>query len=151
MPRELPLPMLPAFSLTKMQAVLPDAIAFTLLGAIESLLSAVVADGMTGRRHRSNCELVAQGLANIASALFGGICVTGTIARTATNIRAGAARPVAGMLHSLFLLSCMLVAAPLAGYVPLAALAGGLVVVSWNMAEKGEFLRLVRDWRPALV
>ena len=84
--------------------MLPDAIAFALLGAIESLLSAVVADGMTGRRHRSNCELVAQGFANIGSALFGGICVTGTIARTATNVRAGARGPVAGMLHSVFLL-----------------------------------------------
>ena len=80
--------------------MLPDAIAFALLGAIESLLSAVVADGMTGRRHRSNCELVAQGFANIGSALFGGICVTGTIARTATNVRAGAHGPVSGMLHS---------------------------------------------------
>ena len=110
-----------------MQAVLPDAIAFTLLGAIESLLSAVVADGMTGRRHRSNCELVAQGFANIGSALFGGICVTGTIARTATNIRAGAHGPVSGVLHSGFLLVFMLVAAPLASYIPLAALAGVLV------------------------
>ena len=108
-----------------MRAVLPDAIAFALLGAIESLLSAVVADGMTGRRHRSNCELVAQGFANIGSALFGGICVTGTIARTATNVRAGARGPVSGMLHSLFLLLFMLIAAPLASYIPLAALAGG--------------------------
>ena len=123
--RHLPLPALPAFSLAKMQAVLPDAIAFALLGAIESLLSAVVADGMTGRRHRSNCELVAQGVANIGSALFGGICVTGTIARTATNVRAGARGPVAGMLHSVFLLLFMLIAAPLASYIPLAALAGG--------------------------
>ena len=82
-----------------------------MLGAIESLLSAVVADGMTGRRHRSNCELVAQGFANIGSALFGGICVTGTIARTATNVRAGARGPVSGMLHSLFLLLFMLIAA----------------------------------------
>ena len=82
------------------QAVLPSAVSFALLGAIETLLSAVVADGMTGRRHRSNCELVAQGVANIASSLFGGICVTGTIARTATNVRAGAHGPVAGMLHA---------------------------------------------------
>ena len=103
--------------------MLPDAIAFALLGAIESLLSAVVADGMTGRRHRSNCELVAQGFANIGSALFGGICVTGTIARTATNVRAGARGPVSGMLHSVFLLLFMLTAAPLASYIPLAALA----------------------------
>ena len=95
--------------MTKVQAVLPNAIAFALLGAIESLLSAVVADGMTGRRHRSNCELVAQGVANMASGLFGGICVTGTIARTATNIRAGAHGPVAGILHALFLLAFILI------------------------------------------
>jgi sulfate permease, SulP family len=146
-PRELPLPALPVFSLAKVQAVLPDAIAFALLGAIESLLSAVVADGMTGRRHRSNCELVAQGFANVGSALFGGICVTGTIARTATNVRAGARGPVSGMLHSMFLLSFMLIAAPLASYIPLAALAAVLVVVAWNMAEKREFATLIRSSR----
>jgi SulP family sulfate permease len=132
--------------------VLPDAIAFALLGAIESLLSAVVADGMTGRRHRSNCELVAQGFANIGSALFGGICVTGTIARTATNVRAGARGPVSGMLHALFLLLFMLIAAPLASYIPLAALAAVLVVVAWNMAEKQEFATLIRSsWGDATV
>src|ERR1700742_431116 len=146
-PRELPLPSLPVFSLEKARAVLPDAIAFALLGAIESLLSAVVADGMTGRRHRSNCELVAQGFANIGSALFGGICVTGTIARTATNVRSGARGPVAGMLHSLFLLLFMLIAAPLASYIPLSALAAVLVVVAWNMAEKHEFATLIRSSR----
>ena len=135
-PRGLPLPSLPDMSPERIWAVLPNAITFTLLGSIESLLSAVVADGMTGRRHRSNCELVAQGAANIGSALFGGICVTGTIARTVTNVRAGARGPVAGMLHSLFLLAFMLVAAPLASYIPLAALAGVLVVVAWNMVEK---------------
>ena len=151
-PRELPAPALPAFSLAKVQAVFPDAIAVTLLGAIESLLSAVVADGMTGRRHRSNCELVAQGFANIGSALFGGICVTGTIARTATNVRAGARGPVSGMLHSLFLLVFMLIAAPLASYIPLSALAAVLVVVAWNMAEKHEFLTLIRSsWGDATV
>jgi SulP family sulfate permease len=146
-PRELPLPSLPAFSIGKAKAVLPDAIAFALLAAIESLLSAVVADGMTGRRHRSNCELVAQGVANIGSALFGGICVTGLIARTATNIRAGARGPVAGMLHSVFLLAFMLIAAPLASYIPLAALAAVLVVVAWTMAEKHEFATLIRSSR----
>src|ERR1700730_3183254 len=146
-PRQLPWPAWPVFSLEKAQAVLPDAIAFALLGAIESLLSAVVADGMTGRRHRSNCELVGQGFANIASALFGGICVTGTIARTATNVRAGARSPVSGMLHSLFLLLFMLIAAPLASYIPLAALASVLVVVAWNMAEKQEFVTLIRSSR----
>ena len=146
-PRELPWPAWPPFSLEKARAVLPDAIAFALLGAIESLLSAVVADGMTGRRHRSNCELVAQGFANIGSALFGGICVTGTIARTATNVRAGARGPVSGMLHSVFLLLFMLIAAPLASYIPLAALASVLVVVAWNMAEKHEFATLIRSSR----
>ncbi|TIT85171.1 MAG: SulP family inorganic anion transporter, partial [Mesorhizobium sp.] len=132
-------------SLDRMVDVLPDAIAFALLGAIESLLSAVIADGMTGRRHRSNCELVAQGFANIASALFGGICATGTIARTATNVRAGAHGPVSGMLHSAMLLALMLVAAPLASYIPLAALAGVLAVVCWNMFEKQAFATLLRS------
>jgi SulP family sulfate permease len=146
-PRSLPFPALPALSFDKAIAVLPDAVAFALLGAIESLLSAVVADGMTGRRHRSNCELVAQGFANIASALFGGICATGTIARTATNVRAGAHGPVSGMLHSLFLLVFMLVAAPLASYIPLAALAGVLAVVCWNMFEKQAFVTLLRASR----
>jgi SulP family sulfate permease len=146
-PRQLPWLAWPAFSLEKARAVLPDAIAFALLGAIESLLSAVVADGMTGRRHRSNCELVAQGFANIGSALFGGICVTGTIARTATNVRAGARGPVAGMLHAVFLLLFMLIAAPLASYIPLAALASVLVIVAWNMAEKQEFATLIRSSR----
>ncbi|MEO1138950.1 MAG: SulP family inorganic anion transporter [Pseudomonadota bacterium] len=135
-PNSFPLPALPAWSLAKVQEVMPAALSFALLGAIESLLSAVVADGMTGRRHRSNCELVAQGGANIGSAFFGGICVTGTIARTATNVRAGAHGPVAGMLHAGFLLLFILVAAPLASYIPLAALAGILAVVAWNMIER---------------
>ncbi|MFZ5782259.1 MAG: SulP family inorganic anion transporter [Pseudomonadota bacterium] len=146
-PSVLPAPALPAFSLEKVQAVLPDAVAFALLGAIESLLSAVVADGMTGRRHRSNCELVAQGVANVGSSLFGGIPVTGTIARTATNVRSGARGPVAGMMHAVFLLLFMLIAAPLASYIPLAALAGVLTVVAWNMAEKHEFATLLRSSR----
>jgi SulP family sulfate permease len=135
-PRALPMPSMPAVSLEKAVAVLPNAISFALLGAIESLLSAVVADSMTGRRHRSNCELVGQGAANIASGLFGGICVTGTIARTATNVRAGAHGPVAGMMHSVFLLVFILVAAPLASYIPLAVLAAVLAVVCWNMIER---------------
>ena len=146
-PSMLPAPSLPPLSWAKVEAVLPDAIAFALLGAIESLLSAVVADGMSGRRHRSNCELLAQGIANIGSALFGGIPVTGTIARTATNVRAGARGPVAGMMHALFLLLFMLVAAPLAAYIPLAALAGVLAVVAWNMAEREAFVTLIRSSR----
>ncbi len=152
LPRTLPWPSLPEISVAKVQAVLPDAFAFALLGSIESLLSAVVADGMTGRRHRSNCELVAQGVANIASGLFGGICATGTIARTATNVRAGARGPVSGMLHALFLLLLLLVAAPLASLIPLAALAGILLVVSWNMAEKHAVSSLLRSsWGDAIV
>src|SRR5690349_18229070 len=114
-PHGLPAPSLPPLASNALVTVLPTALSFTLLGAIESLLSAKVADAMTRRKHRSNMELIGQGVANIASALFGGICVTGTIARTATNIRAGARTPIAGMLHALFLLAFMLVAAPLAG------------------------------------
>jgi SulP family sulfate permease len=143
-PRLLPAPHLPEISLDKITTMLPAALSFALLGGIESLLSAVVADSMTGRRHRSNCELVAQGAANITSSLFGGICVTGTIARTATNVRAGAHGPISGMLHSVFLLLFMLVAAPLASFIPLSALAALLVVVAWNMAEKREFATLLR-------
>lgn len=147
MPHGLPAPALPDLSLAKVQAVLPAALSFTLLGAIESLLSAVVADGMTGRRHRSNCELVGQGIANIGSALFGGICVTGTIARTATNVRAGAHGPVAGIMHSVFLLVLMALAAPLIAFIPMAALAGVLAVVAWNMFERHAFARLLKASR----
>jgi len=146
-PHSLPLPRLPAMDMPLILAVLPNALAFALLGSIESLLSAVVADSMTGRRHRSNCELVAQGVANIGASLFGGICVTGTIARTATNVRAGARGPVAGMMHALFLLLFMLLAAPLAGYIPLAALAGLLMVVAWNMIERHQIMMLLRTSR----
>jgi SulP family sulfate permease len=146
-PSSLPFPSAPPISLDRMLAVLPDALTFALLGAIESLLSAMVADGMTGRRHRSNMELVAQGVANIAAALVGGICATGTIARTATNVRAGARGPLAGIFHSGFLILFMVAAAPLASYIPLAALAGVLAIVSWNMAEKREFATLVRTSR----
>ena len=102
---------------------------------------------MTGRKHRYNMEVVAQGVANIASAIFGGISVTGTIARTATNIRAGACSPISGMGHAVFLLVFILVAGPLASFIPLSTLAGVLVVVCWNMAEKEDFLLLLRDWR----
>jgi len=146
-PSSLPAPHLPDISAERLAGLLPTALSFALLGGIESLLSAVVADSMSGRRHRSNCELVAQGAANIGSALFGGFCVTGTIARTATNVRSGARGPVAGMLHSVFLLLFMLVAAPLAAFVPLAALAAVLAVVAWNMAEKGAFATLLRASR----
>ena len=151
LPQGVPTPALPTMSLAMIWQVLPAALSFTLLGGVESLLSAKVADGMTGRKHRSNMELVAQGLANVASGLFGGIAVTGTIARTATNVRAGAHGPLSGIMHCVFLLAFILVAAPLARYVPLAGLAGILVVVCWNMAEKAEIWRLLKDWRTAAV
>jgi len=144
-PHGLSMPTLPDLRMERILAVLPDAAAFALLGAIESLLSAVVADGMSGRRHRSNCELVAQGAANIGSSLFGGICVTGTIARTATNVRAGAHGPISGMMHAAYLLVFLYVAAPLAGYIPLAGLAGVLAVVAWNMIERNAIAVLLRS------
>jgi SulP family sulfate permease len=150
-PQNFPTPELPPISLSLILQVLPAALTFTLLGGVESLLSAKVADAMTGRKHRYNMELVAQGIANIASALFGGISVTGTIARTATNIRAGAKSPLSGMMHCGFLLLFMFAAAPLARFVPLAALGGVLVVVAYNMAELRDFGRLLRDWRGAAI
>ncbi|BBU63173.1 sodium-independent anion transporter [Methylosinus sp. C49] len=146
-PSTLPAPAVPHFDLARLRALLPDALTIAVLGAMESLLSAVVADGMSGRRHRSNCELAAQGVANVVAPLFGGIPVTGTIARTATNVRSGAKGPVSGMLHALFLLGFMLIAAPLAAYIPLASLGAVLAVVSWNMAEKKEFVALFRASR----
>lgn len=151
-PSGLPAPALPELDISKMHALLPDAVAIALLGSIESLLSAVVADGMTGRKHRSNCELVAQGTANIAAVTFSGMCVTGTIARTATNVRSGAHGPIAGMMHAFYILLFMLVAAPAASYVPLASLGAVLAIVAWNMAEKEEFWGLLRSsWGDAIV
>jgi SulP family sulfate permease len=151
LPSGIPLPQIPDVSWSRVVQLLPTALSFTLLGGIESLLSAQIADGMTGRKHRYNMELVAQGIANVATALFGGISVTGTIARTATNIRAGAQTPIAGMLHSVFLLGFIVIAAPLAGFIPLAALAAVLVVVCWNMVERDEFARLLRHAPSAAV
>jgi SulP family sulfate permease len=151
LPHSLPMPALPHMDGPLLLALLPTALSFTLLGGVESLLSAKVADSMTGRKHRANMELVAQGIANMASAIFGGMPVTGTIARTATNVRAGATSPLSGMLHAVFLMLFLLVAAPLAGYVPLAALAGVLVVVCWNMADRAEFAALIRKWPAGLV
>jgi SulP family sulfate permease len=142
-----PAPRLPGAGLPEIVAVLPAAASFALLGAIESLLSAVVADGMSGQRHDSDAELIGQGAANVAAALFGGFCVTGTIARTATNVRAGARTPVSGMLHAAFLLGFFVVAAPLVAYVPLAALAAVLSVVAWDMVEKPAFAALSRASR----
>jgi SulP family sulfate permease len=150
-PGGLPLPHIPLFTAQRLIEVLPAALSFTLLGGVESLLSAKVADGMTRRKHRYNMEVVAQGIANMASALFGGISVTGTIARTATNIRAGARSPLSGILHAAFILVFMVALAPLASFIPLSALAGVLVVVCWNMAEKREFTALFANWRTGLV
>lgn len=134
-PNTLPMPALPSFSVELAMRVLPDAITIALLAGIEALLSAVVADGMSGRRHRSNCELLAQGLGNIGSVIFGGIPATGALARTATNVRAGARGPMSGMLHAVYLVFFMAVAAPLIGYVPLAALGAVLAIVAWNMSD----------------
>lgn len=147
LPQGLPGIGLPAMSWARIRELAPVAVAFTLLGSIESLLSAVVADSLGGGRHRPNGELLAQGVANIGSALCGGICVTGTIARTATNVRAGAHSPIAGMLHALFLLAFVVLAAPLAGYIPLAALAGLLATVAWGMAERHAVASLLKGAR----
>jgi sulfate permease, SulP family len=143
-PGSLPAPHWPEISFLRLQELLPSAFTIAFLAGVESLLSAMVADGMTGRRHRSNCELVAQGAANIASALFGGMPATGAIARTATNIRSGARSPVAGMLHAVFVLMFILFLAPLSAFIPMASLAAILVVVAWNMAEIERFRTLMR-------
>lgn len=134
-PRTLPWPSFPTASFEMIRAVFPDAITIALLGAIESLLSAVVADGMTGTRHRSNCELIAQGLANIGSSIFGGIPATGAIARTTANIKMGAKTPLSGMIHALTLVLLMLILAPVAALIPLPALAAVLIYIAWNMSE----------------
>lgn len=142
-PSTLPTPHWPLVTWERIRHLFPSAMTIAFLAGLESLLCAVVADGMTGRRHRSNCELVGQGIANFASALFGGMPATGTIARTATNIRAGAKTPVAGVLHAFFVLLCMMAFAPLASYIPLASLAAVLVMVCWNMAEREKFWMLL--------
>ncbi|WP_295055145.1 SulP family inorganic anion transporter [Sulfuricurvum sp.] len=134
-PSMLPSPVWPNITFEKLRLLLPDAITIATLAAIESLLSAVVADGMTGTRHKSNAELLGQGVANIASGIFGGLPATGAIARTATNVKAGAKTPVAGMMHALWLFLFMVLLAPLIVKVPLAALAAILMVVAWNMSE----------------
>jgi len=155
LPQVVPVPGLPVVTLARLRELLPDAFTIAFLAGVESLLSAVVADGMTGRRHRSNMELVAQGIANTASGLFGGLPATGAIARTATNVRAGATSPVAGMLHAVFLLVFLLLAASLIRYVPLASLAAVLTVVAFNMSEHERFRHLLSaprgDWLVLLV
>jgi SulP family sulfate permease len=138
---------IPVVSFARVQALILPAFAIAILGAIESLLSAMVADGMIGRRHDSNQELVGQGLANLVSPLCGGIAATGAIARTATNVRSGGRTPIAGMVHSIALLLIVLVAAPLARFIPLATFSGVLMVVAWRMGEWHNFGVMARGPR----
>lgn len=143
-PRTLPTPAFPSVTLAQVFSLVGPAFTIALLGAIESLLSAVVADGMAGTRHDSNQELIGQGIANIAAPLFGGFAATGAIARTATNIRSGATSPLAGLVHSAVLVLVILMLAPLASTIPLCCLSAILFVVSWNMSEFPQVVRLVR-------
>lgn len=144
-----PLPLLPweaagGIDYQTIRELLPAAFAIAMLGAIESLMSAIVADGMSGSEHDPNSELIALGIANIVCPFFGGIAATGALARTATNIRAGARSPLSAALHAVFLLACTIVLAPLVGYLPMAALAGLLLIVARNMSEARHFVRLAR-------
>ncbi len=141
---ELPKPSIPSFSFETVKAVMPDAVTIAILAAVESLLSCVVADGMVGSRHNSNTELIAQGAGNICSALFGGIPATGAIARTAANIKNGGRTPIAGMVHAVVLLVVLLVAMPLASYIPMPAIAAILFMVAYNMSEWREFVSIVK-------
>jgi SulP family sulfate permease len=132
------------FSFSLLHALVGSAFAIAMLGAIESLLAAVVSDGMTGTRHNPNSELLALGIANIVCPLFGGIAATGALARTATNVRAGARSPISSVVHSLFVLACTIVLAPLVAYLPMAALAALLLIVAKNMAEARHFAHILR-------
>lgn len=144
MPRSLPLPSWPSLSFDEWRSLVPSAMTVAVLGAIESLLCAVVADGMIDDRHDSNQELMGQGIANVASGFFGGMPVTGVIARTATNVRNGGRSPIAGIVHAVALLAILLLAAPLTKHIPLAALSAVLVVVALRMGEWHQFVRLGR-------
>lgn len=135
LPASLPTPALPEISVARLTELLPSALVIAFLAAIESLLSAMVADRMIEGSHRPNAEVLAQGWANIGSALFGGLPATGAIARTATNVRAGGTTPVAGIIHAVVILLVMLVAAPLAGYLAMPAMAALLLTTAWNMSE----------------
>ena len=146
-PDTLPMPGWPEFTLAKMQEMLPSALIIAFLAGIESLLCAMVADGMTGRRHRSNAELMAQGFANFFSGLFGGMPATGTIARTATNVKAGAVSPVSGIIHALAIALFILLASDLASFIPLASLAAILVIVCWNMCEFARVREIIKNSR----
>lgn len=145
-PRNFPYPALPNLSLllSNFQHLLPDAMAIAFLAGVESLLSAVVADGLSGRRHKSNCELMAQGIGNIGSIFFGGIPATGAIARTAINVKSGAKTPLAGMIHAITLLLILYYFAPIVSHIPLAALSSVLIMVAWNMSEIGHFKHLFK-------
>ncbi|MCY8222145.1 SulP family inorganic anion transporter [Bacillus haynesii] len=143
-PRSLPSFQFPELSLEKIIYLLPPALAIAMLGGIESLLSAMVADNMKGTRHDSNKELVGQGVANIAAPLFGGIPATGAIARTATNIKTGAASPISGIVHGVFVLLVLLLFAPYASLIPLASMSPILMVVAWNMSERKEFVNILK-------
>ncbi|WP_342548247.1 SulP family inorganic anion transporter [Paenibacillus sp. FSL P2-0089] len=143
-PNTLPSFHFPVITWEKIKLLVRPAFVIALLGAIESLLSAVVADGMSGSRHDSNRELIGQGVANIAAPLFGGIPATGAIARTATNIRSGAASPLSGIIHGVVVFLILLLFAPYASSIPLAAMAPILMVVAWNMSERKEFLHLLK-------
>lgn len=143
-PAGLPSLQFPDFTVNQVIQLIGPAFTIAMLGAIESLLSAVVADGMAGTRHNSNQELIGQGIANIVTPLFGGFAATGAIARTATNIRNGGTSPLAGIVHAATLVLVVLLLAPLATHIPLAALAAILFVVAWNMSEAGHFVRMVR-------
>ena len=140
----LPVPSIPEFSFETLKAVLPDAFTIAVLAAVESLLSCVVADGMIGSRHNSNMELVAQGLGNIASALFGGIPATGAIARTAANIKNGGRTPIAGMVHAVVLLLVLVVLMPYAALIPMPTIAAILFIVAYNMSEWREFVAIIK-------
>jgi len=148
LPNGLPFPSLPPVSLARMSELLPSAFVIAFLAGVESLLSAIVADRMVGGAHRSNAELLAQGTANIASPLFGGLPATGAIARTATNVRAGGSTPVAGIVHALAILIFVVAAAPLAGYLAMPALAALLLVTAWSMSEPHRWREHLRA-RPA--
>lgn len=139
LPAALPMPALPEITLARMQELLPSALIIAFLAGVESLLSAMVADRMIGTAHRSNAELIAQGSGNIASSFFAGLPVTGAIARTATNIRAGGKTPVSGIVHALVILVVMLAAAPLAGNLAMPALAALLMITAWNMSEPAKW------------
>jgi sulfate permease, SulP family len=143
-PSTLPVPSLPEFTLPQIIALIGPAFTIAMLGAIESLLSAVVADGMGGTRHDSNQELIGQGMANIVAPILGGFAATGAIARTATNVRNGGTSPLAGIVHALTLILIVLLLAPLASNIPLAALAAILFVVAWNMSEVRHFANMIK-------